>query len=116
MSASFCVAAQNEALAKYGRPEIMKTNQESQFTGSAWITARTMADIKICIVGRDRYLDTILIKRLWRSLKQKTVYLHELQDGIQKTRITVRARYTITVSIALLSLSTISSTWASSMI
>jgi len=37
--------------------------------------------------GRGRYLDNIFIERLWRSLKQKAVYLHELQDGFEAKRV-----------------------------
>jgi len=47
LNASFCVEALNEAIAKYGQPEIMNTDQGSQFTGAAWITTLTNAKIKI---------------------------------------------------------------------
>lgn len=65
----------------------MNTDQGSQFTGSAWITTLTEADVKISMDGRGRYLDNIFIARLWRSLKQEAVYLHELQDGFQAKRV-----------------------------
>ena len=82
-----CVEALKEAIAKYGKPKIMNTDQGSQFTGSAWITTLTEADVKISMDGRGRYLDNIFIERLWRSLKQEAVYLHELQDGFQAKRV-----------------------------
>ena len=47
LDASFCVEALNEAIDKYGKPEIMNTDQGAQFTGSAWITTLTDAKIKI---------------------------------------------------------------------
>ena len=75
---SFCFEALNEAIAKYGTPEIMNADQGSQFTGSAWITTLTEADVKISMDCRGRFLDNIFIERLWRSLKQEAVYLHEL--------------------------------------
>jgi putative transposase len=87
LDASFCVEALDEAIAKYGKPEIMNTDQGSQFTGSAWITTLTETDVKISMDGRGRYLDNIFIERLWRSLKQEAVYLHELQDGFQAKRV-----------------------------
>ena len=87
LDASFCVEALNEAIAKYGKPEIMNTDQGSQFTGSAWITTLTEANVKISMDVRGRYLDNIFIERLWRSLKQEAVYLHELQDGFQAKRV-----------------------------
>ncbi len=87
LDASFCVDALREAIAKYGKPEIVNTDQGSQFTVAAWITTLTEADIKISMNGRGRYLDNIFIERLWRSLKQEAVYLYELQDGFQAKRV-----------------------------
>jgi putative transposase len=59
--ASFCVDALKEAIAKYGKPQIINTDQGSQFTGSAWITTLTEADIKISMDGRGRYLPSCLM-------------------------------------------------------
>lgn len=69
MHAGFCIDALNEAIAKHGPPEIMNADQGSQFTGSTWITTLTVAGVRISMDGRGRYLDNILIERLWRSLK-----------------------------------------------
>ncbi len=87
LDASFCVEALKEAIAKYGKPEIMSTDQGSQFTGADWITTLADADIKISMDGRGRYLDNVFIERLWRSLKQEVVYLHELTDGFVAIRV-----------------------------
>ena len=87
LDASFCVEALKEAIAEYGKPEIMNTDQGSQYTGADWITALADADIKISMDGRGRYLDNIFIERLWRSLKQEAVYLHELTDGFVAKRV-----------------------------
>ena len=87
MDASFCKDALDEAITKYGPPEIMNTDQGSQFTGLAWITTLTKADVKISMDGRGRYLDNIFIERLWRSLKQEAVYLHQLTDGFVAERV-----------------------------
>ncbi len=84
---SFCKEALDEAISKYGPPDIMNTDQGSQLTGPAWITTPTEADVKISMDGRGRYLDNIFIERLWRSLKQKAVYLHELTDGFVVERV-----------------------------
>ena len=59
----------------------MNTDQGSQFTGAAWITTLAEIGVQISMDGRGRYLDNIFIERLWRSLKQGAVYLHELTDG-----------------------------------
>ena len=87
MHADFCVDALNEAIAKHGPPEIMNTDQGSQFTGSAWITTLTEVGVRISMDGRGRYLDNIFIERLWRSLKQEAIYLEEISDGFQARRV-----------------------------
>lgn len=87
MHADFCVDALNDAIAKHGPPEIMNTDQGSQFTGSAWITTLTEAGVHISMDGRGRYLDNIFIERLWRSLKQEAIYLEEITDGFQARRV-----------------------------
>ena len=78
LDASFCVEGLEEALAKYGKPEIMNTDQGSQYTGAGWITTLTKADIKISMDGQGRYLNNIFNERLWRSLKQEAVHLHDI--------------------------------------
>jgi putative transposase len=87
MDASFCVEALNEALARYGRPEIFNTDQGSQFTGFDFTGVLKQADIKISMDGRGRCMDNIFIERLWRSLKYEAVYLHELTDGFRAERV-----------------------------
>jgi putative transposase len=87
MDASFCKEALDVAITKYGPPEIMNTDQGSQFTGSAWITTLTEVGVKISMDGRGRYLDNIFIERLWRSLKQEAMYLFELTDGFVAERV-----------------------------
>jgi putative transposase len=87
MDARFCVEALEEALARYGPPEIMNTDQGSQFTGSAWITTLTDAGVQVSMDGRGRYMDNIFIERLWRSLKYEAVYLHELTDGFKAEQV-----------------------------
>ena len=78
MHADFCVEALSEPLERYGAPKIMNTDQGSQFTGAAWITTLTEAGVRISMDGRGRSMDNIFIERLWRSLKQKAVYLTEI--------------------------------------
>jgi len=87
MHADFCVEALNEAIGKFGPPEIMNTDQGSQFTGSAWIATLTEAGVRISMDGRGRYLDNIFIERLWRSLKQEAIYLEEIEDGFHARRV-----------------------------
>ncbi len=87
MHASFCVEALQEAIRKYGPPEIMNTDQGAQFTGTDWIAILTEAGVRVSMDGRGRYLDNIFIERLWRSLKQEAIYLEELDDGFKARRV-----------------------------
>jgi putative transposase len=87
MHASFCVEALEEAVARYGPPGIMNTDQGSQFTGSAWITTLAEAGVRASMDGRGRCMDNIFIERLWRSLKQEAVYLAEIEDGFHARRV-----------------------------
>ena len=81
MDASFCVAALEEALAKYGKPEIFNTDQGSQFTGADFTGVLLRAGIRISMDGRGRWMDNVFIERLWRSLKHEDIYLKHYADG-----------------------------------
>jgi putative transposase len=87
MDASFCVEALNEALARYGKPEIFNTDQGSQFTSLDFTGVLKGAEVTISMDGRGRCMDNIFIERLWRSLKYEAVYLHELSDGFVAERV-----------------------------
>ena len=87
MDARSCVEALNEALARYGRPEIFNTDQGSQFTSFEFTGVLKDADVAISMDGRGRCMDNIFIERLWRSLKYEAVYLHELTDGFKAERV-----------------------------
>ena len=87
MDAGFCVEALNEALSKYGQPDIFNTDQGSQFTSFDFTGVLKDADIRISMDGRGRCMDNIFIERLWRSLKYEAVYLHELTDGFKAERV-----------------------------
>ncbi len=87
MDARFCVEALNEALARYGNPEIFNTDQGSQFTSLDFTGALKDARVVISMDGRGRCMDNIFIERLWRSLKYEAVYLHELTDGFKAERV-----------------------------
>ena len=76
-----------EVIVKCGKPEIMKTDQGSQYTASDWIKTLIWAEIKISMDGRGRSLDNIFIERLWRSLKHEAVYLPEITDSFQAKQI-----------------------------
>ncbi|PLX32670.1 MAG: hypothetical protein C0605_17590 [Hyphomicrobiales bacterium] len=87
MDASFCIEALEEALTKYGKPEIFNTDQGSQFTSFDFTGVLSRADVKISMDGRGRCMDNIFIELLWRSLKYEAVYLHEMTDGFKAQKI-----------------------------
>ena len=87
MDASFCVEALNEALSRYGKPEIFNTDQGSPFTSFDFTGVLKAAEITISMDGRGRCMDNIFIERLWRSLKYEAIYLHELTDGFKAERV-----------------------------
>jgi putative transposase len=81
MDVSFCVSALEEALARFGKPEIFNTDQGSQFTSAAFTGTLMAAGIKISMDGRGRWMDNVFIERLWRSLKYEDIYLKGYADG-----------------------------------
>jgi putative transposase len=81
MDVSFCVSALEEALARFGKPEIFNTDQGSQFTSTAFTGTLMAAGIKISMDGRGRWMDNVFIERLWRSLKYEDIYLKGYADG-----------------------------------
>lgn len=81
MDADFCVAALEDALARFGKPEIFNTDQGSQFTSDAFTKLLKDAEIRISMDGKGRWRDNVMIERLWRSLKYKSIYLHAFETG-----------------------------------
>ena len=81
MDAAFCVEALQEALARFGRPEIFNTDQGSQFTSAEFTNVLRAANVRISMDGRGRWMDNVFIERLWRSLKYECVYLHAFETG-----------------------------------
>lgn len=76
MEADFCVEALEEAMARYGRPEIFNTDQGSQFTSHAFTSVLLEAGIAISMDGRGAWRDNVFVERLWRSVKYEEIYLH----------------------------------------
>jgi len=72
---SFCIEALEEALCRYGRPQIFNTDQGSQFTSDAFTGILKNHNIRISMDGRGRWVDNVFIERLWKSVKYEEVYL-----------------------------------------
>ena len=83
MDVAFCVEALQEALARFGRPEIFNTDQGSQFTSADFTDVLRGAQVRISMDGRGRWMDNVFIERLWRSLKYECVYLHAFETGAE---------------------------------
>ena len=81
MDVSFCVSALEQALQRFGKPEIFNTDQGSQFTSQAFTGMLAQAGIQISMDGRGRWMDNVFIERLWRSLKHEDIYLKGYGDG-----------------------------------
>jgi putative transposase len=75
MEAGFCIEALEEALAKYGKPEIFNTDQGSQFTSLAFTGVLIRNDIAISMDGKGSWRDNVFVERLWRTVKYEEVYL-----------------------------------------
>jgi putative transposase len=83
LTAHFCIEALEEAMRKYGRPEIFNTDQGSQFTSEDWIAPLKAAGVAISMDGKGRWIDNVFIERLWRSVKYEEVYLRAYANGTE---------------------------------
>ena len=81
MEASFAVAALEEALSRFDRPDIFNTVLGSQFTSSVFSGTLAAAGVRISMDGLGRWMDNVFIERLWRSLKHEDIYLKGYADG-----------------------------------
>jgi len=85
MDSDFCIDALEEAIERYGAPEIFNTDQGAQFTSEAFTGALKAADIKISMDGKGRWVDNVFVERLWRSVKYEEVYL-KAYDSVAEAR------------------------------
>jgi putative transposase len=76
MDTSFCLDALEEAIDKYGSPEIVNTDQGSQFTSQAFTGYLKDNEIEISMDGKGSWRDNVFVERLWRTVKYEHVYLH----------------------------------------
>ncbi len=76
MDVEFIMDALEEAIEQYGCPEIMNTDQGSQYTSERFLQALKARDIQISMDGQGAWRDNIFVERLWRSVKYEDVYLH----------------------------------------
>lgn len=90
LTTDFCVEAVQEAVTRYGTPEIFNTDQGCQFTSEAFTGLLNDREIQISMDGTGRWRDNVFVERLWRSLKYEEVYLHayetvrDAQEGLTR--------------------------------
>src|SRR5262249_11094456 len=88
MDSSFCVEALEDALARYGKPDIFNTDQGSQFTAAAFTGVLAGKRITISMDGKGAWRDNVFVERLWRSVKYEEVYLRAY-ESVSDARISI---------------------------
>ena len=72
-----------ELFDKYGTPEIINSDQGSQYTSNNWINCLKEHKVKISMDGKGRALDNIYIERFWRTIKYDYIYLNPPESGLE---------------------------------
>ena len=80
LAAEAAVEALKEAIARYGAPEIMNTDQGSQFTATDFIHVLREHDIRVSMDGKGCWRDNVFVERLWKTVKYEHVYLHAYES------------------------------------
>jgi putative transposase len=75
LDSTFCVDALEEAITRYGCPEIFNTDQGVQFAADAFTESLRVRNIAISMDGKGRWMDNVFIERLWKSVKYEDIYL-----------------------------------------
>ncbi|MDA3894220.1 MAG: IS3 family transposase [Salinivirgaceae bacterium] len=83
LAAENCLSVLTSAIDKYGQPDIVNSDQGSQFTSALWTEYLDNENIKISMDGKGRALDNIFIERLWRTVKQDYIYISPIEDGLE---------------------------------
>jgi len=86
LDTEFCVDALEEALSRYGTPEIFNTDQGAQFTSELFTQVLKDAGVRISMDGKGRWIDNVFIERVWRILKYEEVYLKAYENVAQAIR------------------------------
>lgn len=82
MTAEWCTEIVREAIRLQGKPEMLNSDQGSQFTSEVFINMLKENEIRISMDGKGRAIDNIFIERLWRTVKYENIYLHAYEDGL----------------------------------
>lgn len=82
MTAEWVVEIVEDAIKINGKPEIINSDQGSQFTSEVYVKALKAHEIQISMDGKGRAIDNIYIERLWRTVKYEHIYLNVYDDGL----------------------------------
>lgn len=93
MDTSFCREALEEAINRFGPPEIFNSDQGSQFTSDSFTAILKDHDVQISMDGKGRWIDNVFIERLWRSVKYEEVYLKAYQT-LREARQSLNSYFT----------------------
>ena len=83
LAAQWCKNVLEEAIAIHGKPEIINSDQGTQYTCALWTQYLESQNIQISMDGKGRALDNVWIERFWKSLKYDHIYLHPAEDGFE---------------------------------
>jgi putative transposase len=86
MSAQWCKNVLEEAIRRHGKPEIVNSDQGSQYTSALWTQYLEQEGIKISMDGKGRALDNVWIERFWKTIKYEYIYLNPVDDGFELAR------------------------------
>jgi len=81
MSAKWCVEVLEDGIRKYGKPEIINSDQGSQYTSADWTQKLSKETIKISMDGKGRATDNTWIERFWKTIKTEYIYLNPSDNG-----------------------------------
>lgn len=81
LESSNAIEVLDKAVAQHGKPEIINSDQGSQYTCHEWVERLKALGIRISMDGRGRCRDNAWIERFWRTLKEEYVYLNPENDG-----------------------------------
>lgn len=81
--AKWCKQVLEKAIRSYGKPEIVNSDQGSQYTSALWIDCLETGGIKVSMDGKGRALDNVYIERFWKSIKYDYIYLNPCDDGFE---------------------------------
>ena len=92
MKVGFCLEALADVLQPGATPGILNTDQGVQFTSAAFMDAVQACGARVSMGGKGRWVDNVMVERLWRSLKCEAMHLHDLADGREAHRNQIKGR------------------------